>query len=80
MTDLREVFEDEDARAAKTEDEEEKDNTSSDEEKASECGDTDVLKPKKRRKNDKAERELEGRPQKKGKNQIDVDPSFFSGL
>jgi len=68
MTDLREVFEDEDAG------EEEKDNTSSDEEKA------DVLQPKKRRKKDKAERELEGRPRKKGKNQIDSDPSFFSGL
>ena len=71
MTDLREVFEDEDAG------EEEKDNTSSDEEKASEC---DVLQPKKRRKRDKAEREFEGRPRKKGKNQIDSDPSFFSGL
>jgi hypothetical protein len=72
MTDLREVFEDEDAHAAKTEDE---DNASSDEEKAGED-----LKPRKRRKFDKAERELEGRPQKKGKNQIDADPSFFSGL
>ncbi|KAH9077646.1 WD repeat-containing protein JIP5 [Lactarius deliciosus] len=69
MTDLREVFEDEDA---KTEDEEEeKDDTSSDEENAGE-------KLKKRRKQDKGE--LEGRPQKKGRNQIDTDPSFFSGL
>lgn len=73
MTDLREVFEDEDARDAKTEDEEEeeKDDTSSDEENAGE-------KLKKRRKQDKGE--LEGRPQKKGRNQIDADPSFFSGL
>lgn len=70
MTDLREVFEDEDARVAD-------EDTSSDEEQASECDD---LKPKKRRKMDKAERELEGRPQKKGKNEIDVDASFFSGL
>ncbi len=76
MTDLREVFEDEDASDAKTEDEEEKDNTSSDEEKAGK--ESDVLKPKKRRKMDKSE--LEGRPQKKGRNQIDADPSFFSGL
>jgi len=66
MTDLREVFEDEDARAAKTEDE--------DDSSSEEC------EPKKRRKIDKAERELDGRPQKKGKNQIDVDASFFSGL
>lgn len=71
MTDLREVFEDEDA------DEAEKESSSSDEEQESEC---DALKPKKRRKVDKAERELEGRPQKKGKNQIDVDAAFFSGL
>ncbi|KAI9463980.1 WD40 repeat-like protein [Lactarius psammicola] len=76
MTDLREVFEDEDARDARTEDEEEKDDTSSDEEKADE--ESDVLRPKKRRKKDK--RELEVRPQKKGRNQIDADPSFFSGL
>jgi len=72
MTDLREAFEDEDARAAKTEDE---DNASSDAGEGS-----DVLKPRKREKIDKAERELEGKPQKKGKNQIDADPSFFSGL
>ena len=69
MTDLREVFEDEDAHVDDDKD------TSSDEEKAGEG--SDVLKPKKRR---KAERQLEGRPQKKGKNQIDADPSFFSGL
>jgi hypothetical protein len=68
MTDLREVFEDEDAG---------KEDTSSDEEQESDC---DALQPKKRRKIDKAERELEGRPQKKGKNEIDVDTSFFSGL
>jgi len=69
MTDLREVFEDEDAHV------EDEDNASSDAGEGS-----DILKPKKRRKIDKAERELEGRPQKKGKNQIDADPSFFSGL
>lgn len=78
MTDLREVFEDEDAHVAKTEDEEENGDASSDEEKAGEG--SDVLKPRKRRKIDKAERELEGRPQRKGKYQIDTDPSFFSGL
>lgn len=82
MTDLREAFEDEDALVAKTEDEEDKDNTSSDEagEDCGEKSDVDVLKPKKRRKKDTDKKELEGRPQKKGKNQIDVDPSFFSGL
>jgi hypothetical protein len=36
-----------------------------------------VPKPRKRRKNDK--KDLKG-PQKKGRNQVDVDPSFFSGL
>jgi hypothetical protein len=75
MTDLREVFEDEVTRVGKTEDDEEKDDTSSDEGEG-----PDVLKPRKRRNFDKAERDLEGRPQKKGKNQIDADPSFFSGL
>jgi hypothetical protein len=38
---------------------------------------SDVPKPKKRRKKD--EGDLKGR-QKKGRNQVDVDPSFFSGL
>lgn len=43
-----------------------------------ESGDeSDVPKPRKRRKNDK--KDLKG-PQKKGRNQVDVDPSFFSGL
>lgn len=64
MTDLREVFEDEDA--------DQEENASSDDESEGE--------PKKRRKVDKAERELEGRPPKKGKNEIDVDATFFSGL
>lgn len=40
--------------------------------------DSDVPKPKKRRKKD--ERDLKGRTQKKGRNQVDIDPSFFSGL
>jgi hypothetical protein len=40
--------------------------------------DSDVPKPKKRRKKD--EGDLKGRTQKKGKNQVDIDPSFFSGL
>ncbi len=68
MTDLREVFEDE----------EEKEHTSGDEERAGEeCGDeSDVVKPKKRKKD-----KLEGGPQKRGRNEIhQVDPSFFSGL
>jgi hypothetical protein len=44
-----------------------------------ETGDgSDVPKPRKRRKKD--EGDLKGRTQKKGKNQVDVDPSFFSGL
>jgi hypothetical protein len=44
-----------------------------------ESGDqSDVPKPTKRRKKDN--KDLKGRAQKKGKNQVDVDPSFFSGL
>jgi WD repeat-containing protein 55 len=44
-----------------------------------ESGDeSDVPKPRKRRKKD--EGDLKGRSQKKGRNQVDVDPSFFSGL
>jgi WD repeat-containing protein 55 len=44
-----------------------------------ESGDeSDMPKPRKRRKNDK--KDLKGQPQKKGRNQVDVDPSFFSGL
>jgi hypothetical protein len=44
-----------------------------------ESGDeSDIPKPKKRRKKDN--KDLQGRAQKKGKNQVDVDPSFFSGL
>jgi hypothetical protein len=39
---------------------------------------SDVPKPKKRRKNEKGD--LKGRPSKRGKNQVDADPSFFSGL
>ncbi|KAI0251824.1 WD repeat-containing protein JIP5 [Lactifluus subvellereus] len=39
---------------------------------------SDVPKPNKRRKNEKGD--LKGRPPKRGKNQVDVDPSFFSGL
>lgn len=39
---------------------------------------SDVPKPRKRRKKD--EGDLKGRTQKKGRNQVDVDPSFFSGL
>jgi WD repeat-containing protein 55 len=39
---------------------------------------SDVPKPRKRRKKD--EGDLKGRPTKKGRNQVDVDPSFFSGL
>lgn len=40
---------------------------------------SEVPKPRKRRKKDKGD--LTGPPQKKGrKNQVDVDPSFFSGL
>lgn len=39
---------------------------------------SDTPKPWKRRKKDKGD--LTGRPQRKGKNQVDVDPSFFSGL
>lgn len=39
---------------------------------------SDVPKPKKRRKKD--EGDFKGRTQKKGRNQVDVDPSFFSGL
>ena len=39
---------------------------------------SDVPRPKKRRKNEKGD--LKGRPSKRGKNQVDVDPSFFSGL
>jgi hypothetical protein len=40
-------------------------------------GDSDVPKPRKRR---NADKDLKGRPQKKGRNQVDIDPSFFSGL
>lgn len=44
-----------------------------------ESGDeSDVPKPRKRRK--KGEGDLKGRTQKKGRNRVDVDPSFFSGL
>ncbi|KAN0107772.1 WD40-repeat-containing domain protein [Russula decolorans] len=44
-----------------------------------ESGDeSDEPKPRKRRK--KAEGDLKGRTQRKGRNQVDVDPSFFSGL
>ena len=39
---------------------------------------SDTPKPRKRRKKDKGD--LTGRPQRKGKNQVDADPSFFSGL
>jgi hypothetical protein len=39
---------------------------------------SDVPKPRKRRK--KGEGDLKGRTQKKGRNQVDVEPSFFSGL
>ena len=38
---------------------------------------SDALKPRKRRKKDKGDLTW---PQKKGRNQVDVDPSFFSGL
>jgi WD repeat-containing protein 55 len=38
----------------------------------------DMPKPRKRGKKD--EGDLKGRTQKKGRNQVDVDPSFFSGL
>jgi len=38
----------------------------------------DAPKPSKRRKKDKGD--LTGWPQKKSRNQVDVDPSFFSGL
>lgn len=44
-----------------------------------ESGDeSDVPKPRKRQKKDKTDHK--GQSQKKGKNQVDVDPSFFSGL
>jgi len=44
-----------------------------------ESGDeSDAPKPRKRRKNDKGD--FKGRTQRKGRNQVDVDPSFFSGL
>jgi WD repeat-containing protein 55 len=44
-----------------------------------ESGDeSDAPKPRKRRKKDKGD--LEGRRQKKGRNAVEVDPSFFSGL
>lgn len=38
----------------------------------------DEPKPRKRLRKDKED--LTGRPQRKGKNQVDVDPLFFSGL
>jgi hypothetical protein len=44
-----------------------------------ESGDeSDVPKPRKRQKKDK--KDLQRQSQKKGKNQVEVDPSFFSGL
>ena len=44
-----------------------------------ESGDeSDVAKARKRRRKDKGD--LKGQRQKKGRNQVDVDPSFFSGL
>jgi len=44
-----------------------------------ESGDeSDVPKTRKRRKTDK--KDFKGRPQNKGRNQVEVDPSFFSGL
>lgn len=39
---------------------------------------SDVPKPRKRQKKDK--KDLKGQSQKKGRNQVDIDPSFFSGL
>jgi hypothetical protein len=39
---------------------------------------SDAPKPRKRRKKDKGD--LKGRPQKKGRKHVDVDPSFFMGL
>lgn len=39
---------------------------------------SDVPKPRKRQKKDK--KDLKGQSQKKERNQVDVDPSFFSGL
>jgi WD repeat-containing protein 55 len=42
---------------------------------------SDAAKPrKKRRKKEKDNGDLKGRPDKKGRNLVDVDPSFFSGL
>jgi hypothetical protein len=50
-----------------------------DEDGEQESGDeSDVPKPRKRQKKDQGD--LKGRTRKKGKNQVDVDPSFFSGL
>jgi len=44
-----------------------------------ESGDeSDVAKARKRQRKDKGD--LKGQRQKKGRNQVDVDPSFFSGL
>jgi hypothetical protein len=96
LTDLREVLEDEDERDTRPEDDNEEGDASGDEgddavhpglslaksgiaDRDEESGDeSDVPKPRKRRKND--EKDLKGEPQKKGRNQVDVDPSFFSGL
>ena len=98
LTDLREVFEDEDECDAKAGEDDGEGDASGDEGDepdlslaksgtADEDGsgdeqesgdDSDVPKPKKRRKKD--EGDLKGRTQKKGRNQVDIDPSFFSGL
>ncbi len=44
-----------------------------------ESGDeSDVAKARKRQRKDKGD--LKGQPQKRGRNQVDVDPTFFSGL
>ena len=94
LTDLREVLEDEDERDTEAEDDGGEGDASGDDgaqpglslaksETADEddggeeqSGDESELpKPRKRRKKDKKER-----PQKKGRNQVVVDPSFFSGL
>ncbi|KAI0267431.1 WD40 repeat-like protein [Gloeopeniophorella convolvens] len=75
MTDLREVFEDEDAEGeeGKAEDEEAGEEEEGEKEEAQE----DALRPKRRRKENA---DLSARPPKKGRNQVEVDPSFFSEL
>ncbi|KAI0269553.1 WD40 repeat-like protein [Russula aff. rugulosa BPL654] len=78
LTDLREVLEDEDERDGKAEDDGAQPDLSVAKSGAADEDGSGEEQAEKRRK--KGEGDLKGQTQKKGKNQVDVDPSFFSGL